>query len=98
MSQQAATASKQAPLPKPETNPAWLVSDGFDKPTYTRHYYFETRALPQAIDALGRQVQEYEYVYQCSRTGALRRYGTTCVLLDGSAYSEDSTDGVEAVN
>lgn len=93
-----APGPRQAPLPKPESTPAWLVSAGIHKPTYTRHYYYETRALPVAIDALGRQVQEYEFIFQCSRTEALRRWGTTCVLLDGGTYDSDSTGGVEAVN
>lgn len=95
---QQAPAPRQAPLPKPETLVAWLVSDGKDQPTYTRHHYYGTRALPPGVDAMGRQVQEYEFLFKCFRTDAVRVWGTTCVLRDGGSYDLDSGEGVEAVN
>lgn len=98
MSSETKASSTRSTLPRPATSAAWLVSAGINQPTYTRHHYHETRVLPQSTDAAGRQVQEYEYLFKCFKTNAVRRYGTHCVLLGGGAYDSDSSEGVEAVN
>ena len=70
------TATKIPKLPKPETTRAFLRSDGYIRETITAHIYVETRLvdLPGPGDG-----QAYEFVYECFKTGARRRWGTRYV-------------------
>lgn len=56
--------------PKPETREAMLMSEGSWK--WTRHHYVSTRecVLPSPDGAA------WEFMYQCSVTGVVRRWGT----------------------
>jgi hypothetical protein len=52
-------------LPKPERKTLWLVSEGLKRPTWTIHFFVESRECDEGI----------EFVYQCSRTNVQRRFG-----------------------
>lgn len=65
-------------LPQPATTRAYLVPADSTKKVATVHHYYETRLIPDSVDAEGNPVVEYEFVFRCFSTGAERRWGTYC--------------------
>lgn len=84
----------QAKLPEPVTKEAFLVSDGFKKPVATKHHYYDTRLIPDAVDINGSPILEYEYRFRCFKTGEIRRYGTVCPDQVVASASSESDLGV----
>ena len=81
----------QARPPRPETTRAFLLSAGFRKPTTTIHHY-KTSRLVTAKDAKGIESPAWEHLYQCTRTGAVRRWGLDDVGGVGTAGNRDTED------
>jgi hypothetical protein len=57
-------------LPSPKTPRALLISAGCPTPTPTVHYFVETRTC-----TLNDGTPAFEFIYECFKTGARRRWG-----------------------
>lgn len=58
-------------IPEPVTRSAWLMCE--QEQRWTLHTYAETRA----VTLQGKQGgHAYEFLFKCSETGAVRRWGT----------------------
>ena len=80
-------------LPKPETRDAFLIPEGQNE--YSLHHYCETRLIEGAtVDDTpqGAPIEEYEFIYECFRTGARRRWGTYCPTQPAALDLDDEVN------
>ncbi len=63
--------------PKPQTTRAILISRGYDRPVATVHLYHSTHPVEIPGVFEGAPIgYAWEHLFQCFKTGALRRWGT----------------------
>lgn len=67
-------------IPLPETRRAYLPADGATRATF--HTYDGYREIEQRRPEPGERhaVRQFEYLFRCSETGKLRRWGVAAVV------------------
>lgn len=80
--------SQKEKLPMPETKRAFLVPADATKKIATVHHFYETRLIDGSVDADGKPVVEYEFVFRCFSSGVERRYGTYVPRQTASAEDD----------
>lgn len=80
--------------PRPETTRAFLISGGYRKPVTTVHHYKTSRKV-SVKDHKGVESTAWEHLFQCTRTGAIRRWGLDDVEAGGNGHATNGHAGGE---